>query len=46
MFGWKVRDRGEALAAVAAFDMAGRVRAHGWPVVACGEGSVSEAAST
>ena len=46
LFGWKVRDQGEALATVAAFDMAGRVRAHGWPVVACGEGSVSKAAST
>ena len=25
LFGWKVRDRGEALATVAALDMAGRV---------------------
>ena len=46
LFGWKVRDRGEALATVAALDMAGRVRAHGWPVVACDEGSVCKVAST
>ena len=46
LLGWKVRDQGEALATVAAFDMASRVRVHGWPVVACGEGSVSKEAST
>ena len=46
LFGWKVGDRGDALATVAAFDMAGRVREHSWPVVACSEGSVCEAAST
>ena len=46
LLGWKVRNRSEALAAVAAFDMAGKVRVHCWPVVAYGEGSVSEAASS
>ena len=46
MFWREVRNRGEALVAVAAYDMAGRVRAHGWPVVVCGEDLVSEAAST
>ena len=43
---WKVRDQSKALATVTAFDMTGRVRVHGWPVVACGEGSVCEVAST
>ena len=46
LLGWKVGNRSEVLATVAAFDMAGRVRAHGWPVVACCEGSICEAAST
>ena len=46
LLGWKVGNRGEALATVAAFNMAGRVRAHGWPVVACGEGSICKAVST
>ena len=36
----------EALAAIASFDMVGRVRVHGWPVVACSEGSVSKDASS
>ena len=38
-------DLSEALVAIAAFDMVSRVRAYSWPVVACGEGSVSEATS-
>ena len=41
---WReVRYQGEALATIAAFDMAGRVRAHCWLVIACDEGSVSKA---
>ena len=44
---WReARYRGKVLAAVAASNMTGRVEAHCWLVVACGEGSVSEAAST
>ena len=38
-------DRGKVLVVVAAFDMAGGVRAHGWPVIAYREGSVSKVAS-
>ena len=41
----EVRYLSEALAAIATFDMVGRVRVHGWPVVACGKGSVSKAVS-
>ena len=40
------RHLSEALAAVASFNVLGRVRAHGWPVVACDKGLVSKAAST
>ena len=44
---WReVRYQGEALVAVAMFDMAGKVRVHCWPVVACDEGSVSKTASS
>ena len=35
----------EALAAIIVFDLVGRVQAHGWPIVACNEGSVSKAVS-
>ena len=40
-----MRYRGKALAAVAASDMASRVRAHRWLVVACGDSAISKAAS-
>ena len=42
----EMRYLGEALVAVATFDMISRFQAHCWPVVAYYEGSVSKAAST
>ena len=45
LFRREVRYLSEALAAIAMFDMANRVRMHGRPIVACGECTVSKVAS-
>ena len=46
MFWREVRYLNEVLAAITTFDMVGRLRVRGWPVVACYEGSVGEVVST